>query len=193
MTVLVMKPISALQYLKWTQFSKPTNDRIALRSIKKHKFRKFVEFGLGEGVRCERMIRVAQKYSGSGTIRYTGVDLFEARESSDTQLKLIEMHRQLNGLGAKAQLVPGDFASAIQRIANSHQRTDLVVVQSDQEGDVFANEEFASAWKFLPRMLHAASVVMLFYPNDEYEVLNFLDVEDQLKRVKGSGVEKRAA
>ena len=188
-----MKPISALQYLTWTQLSKPTNDRIALRYIKKHKFRKFVEFGLGEGVRCERMIRVAQKYSGSGTIRYTGVDLFEARESSDTQLKLIEMHRQLNGLGAKAQLVPGDFSSAIQRIANSHQRTDLVVVQSDQESDVFANEEFARAWKFLPRMLHAASVVMLFYPNDEYEVLNFLDVEDQLKRVKGSETVKRAA
>jgi len=193
MTVTVMKPISALQFFTWSQFSKPTNDRIALRAIKKHKFRSLVEVGLGEGVRCERMIRVAQKYSGSTTVRYTGIDLFEARESSDAQLKLIEMHRQLNGLGAKAQLVPGDFGSAIQRIANSHLKTDLVVVQCDQDGDVFAQEDFANAWRFLPRMLHAASMVMLFYPNGEYEVLNFLDVEDQLKKLEGKSEAKRAA
>lgn len=194
MTVTVMKPISALQYFTWSQFSKPTNDRVALRTIKKNKFRSIVEVGLGEGVRCERMIRVAQKFSGATTIRYTGIDLFEARESSDTQLKLIEMHRQLNGLGAKAQLVPGDFGSAIQRIANSHLRTDLVVVQCEQQGDVFADAEFANAWKFLPRMLHASSVVMLFYPNNEYEVLNFLDVEDQLKSLADGGAAmKRAA
>lgn len=188
-----MKPISAFQYFTWSQFSKPANDRIALRAIKKNKFRSLVEVGLGEGVRCERMIRVAQKYSGASTVRYTGVDLFEARESSDKQLKLIEMHRQLNGLGAKAQLVPGDFGNAIQRIANSHLRTDLVVVQCDQDGDVFDQPDFANAWKFLPRMLHASSIVMLFYPNEEYEVLNVLDVEDQLKKLDGGSDVKRAA
>ena len=120
-------------------------------------------------------------------------DLFEARESADTPLKLIEMHRQLNGLGAKAQLVPGDFGSSIQRIANSHLRTDLVVVQCDRQDNVFADAEFAKAWKFLPRMLHASSIVMLFYPNQEYEVLNFLDVEDQLKKLESDSEIKRAA
>jgi len=188
-----MKPISALQYFKWSQFSKPTNDRIALRSIKKNKFRSLVEIGLGEGVRCERMIRVAQKYSGSTKVRYTGVDLFEARDPSQIQLKLIEMHRRLNGLGAKAQLVPGDFGNALQRIANSHLRTDLVVVQCDHAGDVFAQEEFADAWKFLPRMLHASSVVMLFYSDSEYEVFNFLDVEEKLKHISTKTETKRAA
>lgn len=190
---MAMKPISALQYLSWSQFSKPTNDRIAFRAIKKNKFRSLVEVGLGDGIRCERMIRVAQKYSGSSTVRYTGVDLFEERASSEKQLKLIEMHRQLNGLGAKAQLVPGDFGSSMQRIANSHLRTDLVVIQYDQEGEIFDNAEFANAWKFLPRMLHASSVVMLFFPNDEYEVFNFLDVEDQLRQLESGSEMKRAA
>ena len=190
---MAMKPISALQYFSWSQLSKPTNDRIAFRTIKKNKFRTLVEVGLGEGVRCERMIRVAQKYSGSSKVRYTGIDLFEDRAASEKQLKLIEMHRQLNGLGAKAQLVPGDFGSSIQRIANSHLRTDLVVVQYDQEGDIFDNAEFANAWKFLPRMLHASSVVMLFFPNDEYEVFNFLDVEDQLRQLESGSEMRRAA
>jgi len=160
---------------------------MAYRSIKKNRFRSLVEIGLGEGIRCERMIRIAQKYSGSSTIRYTGIDRFEDRDPSQTPLKLIEMHRQLNGLGAKAQLVPGDFASSVQRIANSHLRTDLLVVHCDSEADAFSDEGFAHAWKFLPRMLHASSQVMLFYPNDEYEIFNFLDVESK-ERELGSAV-----
>ncbi len=187
-----MKPVSKLQYFSWSHFSKPTNDRIAYRTIKKNKFRSIVEVGLGEGVRCERMIRVAQKYSGSSTIRYTGIDMFDGRGASKTQLKLIEMHRQLNGMGAKAQLVPGDFGSSIQRIANSHLRTDLVVIQCD-DADVFAVEAFAAGWKFLPRMLHASSQLILFFPDDEYEVFNFLDVEDQLRQLGSRTSKKRAA
>ena len=188
-----MKLISAFQYFTWSQFSKPSNDRVAYRAIKKNKFRTLVEVGLGEGTRCERMIRIAQKYSPSSTIRYTGVDLFDERDSSQKQVKLIEMHRQLNGLGAKARLVPGDFGSSIQQIANSHLRTDLVVVQCDQNGDVFQHEAFANAWKFLPRMLHTSSQVMLFFPNSEYEVFNFLDVEDQLRKLESGSQVKRAA
>ena len=190
---MAMKPISALQYFTWSQFSKPSNDRMAYRAIKKNKFRTLVEVGLGEGLRCERMIRIAQKYSGSSTIRYTGVDLFEERDSGEVQLKLIEMHRQLNGLGAKAQLVPGGFGNSIQRIANSHLRTDLVVVQCNQKDDVFADAEFANAWKFLPRMLHASSQVILFFPGDEFEVFNFLDVEDQLRKLESGKEARRAA
>lgn len=188
-----MKPISALQYFSWSQFSKPTNDRVAYRAIKKNKCRSLVEIGLGDGVRCERMIRIAQKYSGASTVRYTGIDLFEERDPSQTSMKLIEMHRQLNGLGAKAQLVPGDFANSIQRIANSHLRTDLLVMQFDTTSDAFDDEGFVSAWRFLPRMLHASSLVMLFYPNDEYEVFNFVDVENKDRELSASSEEARRA
>lgn len=188
-----MKPISAFQYLSWSQFSKPTNDRVAYRAIKKHKFRSIVEVGLGEGVRCERLIRVAQKYSGAETVRYTGIDLFEERESSKAPLKLIEMHRRLNGLGAKAQLQPGNFGNTIQRIANAHAHTDLVVVQCDTDGDVFELEGFAAAWKFLPRMLHSSSQVMLFFPANEYEVLGFVEVGKQLKKLESISETRKAA
>lgn len=188
-----MKPISALQYFSWARFSKPTNDRMAYRAIKKHKFRSLVEVGLGEGVRCERMIRIAQRYSGASRIRYTGIDLFEDRGSSSKPMKLIDMHRRLNGLGAKAQLVPGSFSNSIQRIANSHLRTDLLIIQRETETDAFADEDFAGAWKFLPRMLHTSSLVMLFYPNAEYEVLNFLDVEDKERELNSSSIAKQAA
>lgn len=189
-----MKPISALQYFSWSNFSKPTNDRVAYRAIKKHQFRSIVEIGLTAGVRCQRMIRIAQKYSDAPNVRYTGIDAFDGRDPSETPMKLIEMHRQLNGLGAKAQLVPGDFETTIERIANSHLRTDLLIVQRTDAEDAFANEDFARAWKFLPRMLHAASLVMVFYPNDEYEVFDFLDVESRCKeKSAAAGQAQRAA
>jgi hypothetical protein len=188
-----MKPVSTMQYLSWSRFSKPTNDRIAYRTIKKHKFRSLVEIGMGDGVRCERMIRVAQKYSEAAKIRYTGVDLFEARDESQPKLKLIEMHRRLNGLGAKAQLVPGSFVDALQRIANAHLRTDLIIVQCETADDVFENPEFANAWKFLPRMLHASSQVLLFFPGDQYDVFNFLDVEERVRSMETAANTKRAA
>ena len=179
-----MKPISALQYFTWSHFSKPTNDRVAYSAIRKHKFRSIVEVGLSAGVRCQRMIQVAQKYSETSSVRYTGIDLFEERDASEVPLKLIEMHRQLNGLGAKAQLVPGNFSSSIERIANSHLRTDLLVVQLDNNEDAFNDAGFVRAWRFLSRMLHASSLVMLFYPQDEYEVFNFLEVESKQRQAE---------
>ena len=143
-----------------------------------------VEFGLGEGVRCERMIRVAQKHGNGSNVRYTGVDLFEGRESEE-KLPLIKMHKRLNGLGAKAQLVPGEFADGIQRIANSHLRTDLVVIKSGVEADALQ-----SGWFYLPRMLHPGSLVLVQeVDGEDYQIYNRLDIE----KLAGNQPEKTAA
>lgn len=187
-----MKPISTLQYLSWRFLSKPTNDRIAYRLIRKNRFRSFVEIGLGDGIRCERMIRVAQKYGESTSVRYTGIDRFETRDDDQPKLKLIEMHRRLNGLGSKAQLVPGTFRDSLQRIANSHSRTDLVVIQYDHANNAFEDAELTSAWKFLPRMLHASSQVLIFYPDDEYEVLNFVEIENKVRSLDSEAARRAA-
>lgn len=166
-----MTPISAWRYFVWSSWSKPTNDRIVYKTIKKTKPGSLIEIGLGDGVRCERMMRVAQKFSDGGKVRYTGLDRFEGRDENETPLKLIEMHKQLNNFGAKAKLVPGDFSDGIERIANSHVRTDLVVIDCGEEHDS------CPSWRFLPRMLHPNSVVIVLFQNNEYEIMNFLDVE----------------
>lgn len=172
-----MKPISTWRYFILSRFSKPGNDRIAYQAIKKSRFTSIVEVGLADGTRCENLIRVAQKFSPDTKIRYTGIDLFDAREN-EAPLTLLDTHKRLNSLGAKAKLVPGEFADGIQRIANSHMRTDLVVIECAAE-----NEAFESAWRFMPRMLHPTSLVILMYPGDEYETLNFLEVEKRAAAV----------
>ena len=167
-----MKPISTLTYLNWSMFAKPVSDRDVYRLIKANQFRSLVEIGLGDGRRCERMIRVAQRYATAGKLRYTGVDLFEGRDDG-TRLKLIEMHRRLNTLGVRAKLVPGTLAIGVQQIANSHLRTDLVVI-----GHGFDPEELDASWYFLPRMLHPGSKVLIQQKQDApFTVMDRLEIE----------------
>ena len=100
------------------------------------------------------MLKVAQKSAGSMSIRYTGIDSFDARNENQPSLPLIQIHRKLKEFEAKTQLVPGDITSAIPRIANSHVRTDLIVISAGFDPTALEN-----SWFYFPRMLHSSSFV----------------------------------
>lgn len=136
--------------------SKPACDRAIYQQVKKLRARSIVEIGLGDGVRTERIVQVAQKFGAGQTVKYTGIDLFDGRPEDQSPLKLIEMHKRLTMLGIKPQLVPGNLMASIQRIANSHTRTDLMIVSAG-----FDQTELESSWFFVPRMLCAGSILML--------------------------------
>jgi len=164
-----VKPISSFRFLKM---------------IKQREIRSIIEVGLGDGTRCEKLIAVAQRFSEE-KVRYTGVDLFDARESS-TPLKLIEMHRRLKSVDAKTQLVPGDIGSALPRIANSHLRTDLILISAG-----FDREQFSTVKSFLPRMLHASSLVLIQSKQEaEFKKISRLEIE---KSINSSVVASKAA
>ena len=150
-----MKPLSLIGYLHLTKFAKPVCDREIYSVIKKYKFRSFVEIGMGDGSRCENMIKVAQRFGESKNVRFTGIDLFDSRTEGE-ELPLIDTHRRLKSLAnTKSQLVPGPVQPAVARIANSHVRTDLIVVSALPDP-----AEMAEAWFYFPRMLHAGSVIL---------------------------------
>lgn len=168
-----MKPISTLQYLRLANLSTPGCDRQIYKLIKQNSFRSIIEFGLEDGNRCISMLKVAQKYAGSMSIRYTGVDAFDARNESQANLPLIQIHRKLQEIEAKTQLVPGDIASSIPRIANSHVRTDLIVISAG-----FDPESLENNWFYFPRMLHSGSLVLVQKnDNASFEVLNRHQIE----------------
>ncbi len=179
-----MKPISSFRFFKMTWLDKPVSDRAVYKLIKQRQIRSIVEIGLGDGKRCENLIAVAQRFSEE-KVRYTGVDLFDSSESS-SPLKLIEMHRRLKGIDAKTQLVPGDIGSALPRIANSHLRTDLILISSGYD-----REQFSMVKSFLPRMLHPSSLVLIQNKEDgAFKKLSRLEIE---KSVNGSQEIRKAA
>lgn len=169
-----MKPLSSLGYMHLTMLSKPACDRQVYKTIRKHKFRSFIEIGMGDGTRAENMIRVAQKFGVSANSKLTGLDAFEGRGESEPKLSLIDMHRRLKAYGdAKTQLVPGDIKQSISRIANSHLRTDLIVISAGYEQQML-NE----IWFYFPRMLHAGSIVLIQREKEgSFETLNRLQIE----------------
>lgn len=148
---------SFLQYVHLAYFSKPACDRHLYRLIRAKGITNIVELGMGDGVRAERMIRVAQRGREASAVRYSGIDLFEARcPSSLPGLKLKDAHRLLKGTGARTQLIPGDPLSALSRVANELSGTELLVVRCDDDA-----ESLERAWFYVPRMLTPDATVLL--------------------------------
>lgn len=171
---LDVKPLSSLGYMHLTMMAKPVCDREIYKLIRKQRFRSFIEIGMGDGTRAENMIRVAQKFGVSANTKLTGVDEFDGRDESQDKLSLIEMHRRLKAYEqAKTQLVPGDVSQAIARIANSHLRTDLIVVSAGYDKHLLDD-----IWFYIPRMLHSGSIVLIQRENGgSFETMNRLQIE----------------
>ena len=153
-----MYPLDWLTYARSVWFSKPAADRALFRLLYQRKITTIVELGVGTGRRAERMIRLAAK-RGRSQIRYTGIDLFEARPSFAPGLTYKCAHRLLVATEAHVKLVPGDPFSALGRVANELQGTDLLVVSADQD-----EAALTRAWFFVPRMLHPESRICLEEP-----------------------------
>jgi hypothetical protein len=125
------------------------------RILRRNPCRSIVEMGIGRGERTLRLLRVARRFCPSETLRYTGIDLFESRPQAGGGLKLKEAHQRLQLPGVKVQLAPGDPFSALSRMANNLRDTDLLIIGTDQNPD-----SVARAWYYVPRMLHAQSLVL---------------------------------
>lgn len=111
---------------------------------------------MGVGCRAARMIETARAFAAPGAVRYTGIDPFEARSSADgpgVTLKLA--HRLLKSTGARVQLLPGGPWEVLARRANALGKVDLIVVSSRLDP-----AELARAWFYVPRLLHAETVVL---------------------------------
>ncbi len=172
-----MAAASFLQYVRLAYFSKPASERPIYRAIRRLKAKSIIEMGVGMGERSKRLIQVAQRYSGDSQIRFTAVDLFEAREAHDPGWTVKRAHRVLTSHGAKVQVVPGDPFSALSRTANALKNVDLVVIGADQDDD-----SLAQAWFYVPRILHEGSRVFrevedLKRGRPGFEVLDFNAVE----------------
>ncbi len=98
-----------------------------------------------------------------------------------TGLSLKEAHRSFKTLGVAIQLVPGDPFSALARTANALREIDLVLISADQDA-----ESLDRAWFYLPRVLHATSVVFLEQVNPDGALsllaLNRADVEARVRK-----------
>lgn len=170
-----MPNISRLKYLQLRFLAKPKCDRQIYRMITRNRYRSILELGIPDVERTKNVILLARKFGLGGQVKYTGVDLFEGRQDGTDKLPLKFVHQQLKPLDVKLQLVPGDPLQALNRIANSHIRTDLIIVSSDCD-----HESLEQAWFYVPRMLHASSTVLVQSsgnPHADFKSVSRLEIE----------------
>jgi len=137
-------------------FSQPSGDRVLWNAIKRSGARSIVELGIGFSGRTKRLLEVAGWKARSEPLRYTGIDLFEARPADQPGMSLKEAYAEFRQPDVKIQLVPGDPNMALRRVANSLTGTDLLLVSANQDRD-----SLAAAWNWMPRMLTDASLVLV--------------------------------
>jgi len=141
---------SRLRVLYLSRLSNPAAERVIYRAIQGQRVSRILELGIADGSRAARMIEVAAYCREPKDIQYFGLDLFEARSSSDgpgVTLKLA--HRRLSATGARVKLIPGDPFSGLSRCANLLGQLDLIVVSARLEP-----RSLAKAWFYLPGLMH---------------------------------------
>lgn len=118
---------------------------------------------------------MAQRFAINHSVRYTGIDLFESRDAGAPKLTLIAAHKELKKLDSKVQLVPGEPHQTISRIANSHLRTDMVVISAGYDP-----VSLERCWFYFPRMIHANSLIFVQEPaaiNESFRCYSRLEIE----------------
>jgi hypothetical protein len=145
-----------LRSLYLLYFSKPAAERALLRAVRTRPIRSLVELGIGRAERTHRILEIASWKAGSSPLRYTGIDLFEARPSGRPRFPLKHAFATLKRPQVQMQLVPGDAAAALKRVANSLTGTDLLLISADHDP-----QSLARAWTWIPRMLTPASRIFV--------------------------------
>ncbi|MBI2479581.1 MAG: hypothetical protein HYV60_13400 [Planctomycetia bacterium] len=183
-----MKHTSFLKFAYLTLLSKPSHEREVYQAIRRSAPLSIVEIGVGLGVRSTRMIAVAQRYSPEESIRYVGIEQFEARTRFGTGMPLKVAHKRLKATGANVRVIPGDPLSALARTANGLQGTDLLIIAADQD-----TQSLTNAWFYVPRMLHDKSLVLIEDTSGRQPRFRTLTCTDVETLAKGSASTRRAA
>jgi hypothetical protein len=136
-------------------FSRPKGNRQLYRLVKREEVCRIVEIGISDVARTISLIELAQRNVADGKVFYTGIDFFEARPTSNQVLSLKDAYRVFRATGATVRLVPGAPAPSLASAANALQNTDLILFAPD-----VTEADLAGAWFFVPRMLHADTVIL---------------------------------
>jgi hypothetical protein len=142
--------------------SQPAAERALYRTIRAKKIRSIVELGIGLPTRTKRLLEIAAAVTSDQPLRYTGIDLFEARPGDQPKLSLKQAFASLQSPGVRLQLVPGEPADALRRVANSLTQTQLLLIDARQNPASLAN-----AWTWMPRMLMPESHVFHEQPSQK--------------------------
>lgn len=145
------------RYAARALFSKaaPTPEKELLRIAKQHTIRRIVEVGIDSVDSTAQLLEALVKQAKDAPIKYTALDLFDARPQGAPSTPLVGVYRRFIATGAKVRLTPGDLAPSLCAEANSLADTDLLLLSREA-----SDEALTHAWFYVPRMCHPGTLVL---------------------------------
>ncbi len=134
------------------------------------------------------MIEVVRQAAPEREVRYVGFDLFEAAPQEGRAISLRSAHQLLRAAGAKVQLVPGDPAEMLVRMANSLGTVDVLILPADLDAP-----SQARLWRFVPRMLGQWSDVFIDSPSPDGGQMLHLKPRSEIDAQAAAVLSRRAA
>jgi hypothetical protein len=144
---------SRIKFYYLAYASRPKAERFLYRVIRKSRVAHIIEFGMTSLPRSRRLIEAAQRFAPGGKVSFAGIDLFES--AADVRAAAAGVFRALRPTGASVRLLPGKLSDVLADAANNLTGTDLLLV-----ANTITDDDLAPAWFYLPRMLHAGSLVL---------------------------------
>ena len=171
-------------------FSQPAGDRALYKAVKGRAVRSVLEFGVADGQRTKNLFEVLGWEKNNLPLRYTGIDLFEARPAGKKGLTLKQAFATIRAPEVKVQLVPGLPYDALLRCSTSLPETDMIVIAADQQP-----ADFEKAWKFIARTVHEKTLILREQPaaggKTIFQTLPVAEVH-RLARESGKGTRRAA-
>jgi hypothetical protein len=175
-----MSRLSWVQKFYWSNFAKPSQDRALFKTLVTSEISSVLEIGVGDGQRIRRVAKLAQVPDDVERLRYVGTDEFEAADDGRPHLTLKHAHQLVGRLSLRATLIPGDFSSAIPRVAHKIGPSDLLIVNGGMDP---LNPTLSPICNWLNRLAHASSVMLACQePGDELAVVDLSPIELPLQR-----------
>ncbi|MFP6649608.1 MAG: hypothetical protein VB817_09110 [Pirellulaceae bacterium] len=175
-------------YLYHQHASAPRGERLLYRMIYRCRPRQLAQLGLGDGSRVMRMLKFAARHAPPGGLAFAGIDLFEARPSSQPGMSYREAHHQIGDLVDQLSLVPGDPYTALARAANRLMQTDMLVISAGHDP-----ASLSHSWVYVPRMLHENSVVLIEQGSPEGPSFRLMDTAEIAHLAADVSVPKKRA
>lgn len=147
--------VQFLRQIYLARFSHPAQNRDIFREFYRRKPASLFVLGVDSSTLVQELTGLMREWHPTERVRLALLDPFDARPASSPKLTVRETNARFAELPVRLTLHPGDPACTLPRVANQLGTADAILLSPSIDADAFS-----SAWYFLPRLMHATSVLI---------------------------------
>jgi hypothetical protein len=180
--------VQFLRQIYLTRFSHPAQNRDVFREFYRRKPTSVFVLGVDSSTLAIELTGLMHEWHPTERLRLALLDPFDARPASAPKLTVRETNAQFAELPVRLTLHPGDPTFTLPRVANQLGTADVILLSPSIDA-----EAFAPSWYFLPRLMHATSVLLEGHVGPSGAGYRAVTAEEVSRRAERAGSKVRRA